>query len=134
MSDVLVDSKVILDILTEDQTWAEWSSAALAKAADSSRVVINPVVYAEISTRFTRIEDLEDALPASILDREAIPFEAAFLAAKAFSRCRKRGGARTSTLPDFFVGAHAAVAGYRLLTRDRSRYRSYFPTIEIIAP
>lgn len=134
MTAVLIDSNVLLDILTRDPKWAEWSGEALAAAGDHSRLVINAVIYAEISVRFSRIEDLEDALPAAIIEREAIPFEAAFLAAKAFVKYRRRGGARTTTLPDFFIGAHAGVAGYRLITRDPDRYRSYFPRLELIAP
>ncbi|MDZ7629066.1 MAG: PIN domain-containing protein [Parvularculaceae bacterium] len=134
MTAVLVDSNVLLDILTEDKTWSDWSGDALAIAADNARLVINAVVYAEVSVRFSRIEDLEDALPASFVSREAIPFEAAFLAAKAFVRYRRRGGARASPLPDFFIGAHAAVANYSVLTRDPSRYRTYFPSIPLIAP
>jgi predicted nucleic acid-binding protein len=134
MSTVLVDSNVLLDVLTGDPAWAEWSEQALAASADSHRLVINAIVYAEISVRFSRIEDLEDALPGAFIEREAIPFEAAFLAAKAFVTYRRRGGARSAPLPDFFIGAHAAVAGYTLLTRDRARYRSYFPRLPLIAP
>lgn len=134
MTAVFVDSNVLLDILTGDPEWAEWSENALIDAAESAPLVINAIVYAEISVRFTRIEDLEDALPAADFTREAIPFEAAFLAAKAFLNYRKRGGARAAPLPDFFIGAHAAVAGYHLLTRDRASYRSYFPAVRLIAP
>lgn len=134
MTAVLVDSNVILDVLTEDRKWFDWSAGALAEIGDRSRLVINAVIYTEISVRFTRIEDLEAALPASLVSREAIPFEAAFLAAKAFHAYRKRGGARTTTLPDFFIGAHAAVAGYAIATRDPARYRSYFPKVRLIAP
>jgi len=131
---VLVDSNVILDLMTEDERWAEWSAQALEAAAERSRIVINPIVYAEISVRFSRIEDLEAALPKDMIDREALPYEAAFLAAKVFQRYRKKGGKRTSTLPDFLIGAHAAVAGYALLTRDTRRYRTYFPKLTLIAP
>lgn len=134
MSAVLVDSNVLLDVLTGDPAWADWSEQALAAAADSHRLVINAIVYAEISVRFSRIEDLEDALPVVFIEREAIPFEAAFLAAKAFVTYRRRGGARSAPLPDFFIGAHAAVAGYTLLTRDRARYRNYFPRLSLIVP
>ncbi len=134
MSATLVDSNVILDILTLDRKWSDWSGETLASIGDQSRLVINAVIYAEISVRFSRIEDLEDALPARTVSREPIPFEAAFLAAKAFVRYRRRGGARSTTLPDFFIGAHAAVAGYRLVTRDPARYRSYFPHVALIAP
>lgn len=134
MTAVLVDADVLLDVFTEDERWFEWSSAALEEAAETSRLVVNPVVYAEASMRFSRIEDFEDALPPSMAAREAIPFEAAFLAGKAFAAYRNRGGARSTTLPDFFIGAHAAVAGYRLLTRDPKIYRSYFPNLVLIAP
>jgi predicted nucleic acid-binding protein len=106
----------------------------LEEAADNSRLVINAIIYSEVSIGFTRIEDLEEALPQSMFEREPIPFEAAFLAGKAFLSYRKRGGAETSPLPDFFIGAHAAVAGYRLLTRDATRYRTYFPTLSLITP
>ncbi len=129
-----MDSNVLLDVMTEDAHWSPWSSKTLATAAESSRLVINPVIYAEVSIRYTRIEDLDAALSRELLQREPIPYEAAFLAGKAFKVYRQQGGARRSPLPDFFIGAHAAIAGYRLLTRDASRYRSYFPTLQLIAP
>ena len=106
----------------------------MEKAADRFRLVINPIIYAEVSIRYSRIEDLEAALPKAMLDREAIPYEAAFLAGKCFLVYRRQGGTKRSPLPDFFIGAHAAVAGYRLLTRDAARYRSYFPRLSLIAP
>ncbi|MBI4184144.1 MAG: type II toxin-antitoxin system VapC family toxin [Proteobacteria bacterium] len=134
MTAVLVDSNVLLDVMTEDARWFPWSSGALATAAETARLVINPVIYAEVSVRFSRIEDLEEALPRPAFEREPIPFEAAFLAGKVFSAYRRRGGIRRSPLPDFFVGAHAAVAGYRLLTRDARRYRTYFAKLRLIAP
>jgi predicted nucleic acid-binding protein len=134
MTAVLVDSNVLLDILTEDERWFAWSSEALAAAAEAGRLVVNPVIYAEISVRFSRIEDLEAALPRTMFEREAIAYEAAFLAGKVFMQYRRRGGARRSPLPDFFIGAHAAVANYRLLTRDPKRYRQYFPRLTITAP
>jgi predicted nucleic acid-binding protein len=130
----LVDSSVILDIVTEDPAWAEWSEGALAHARDDGMLVINPIVYAEVSTGFDRIEDLDDAVPADDFQREAVPYEAGFLAGKAFLAYRKRGGQKRSPLPDFYIGAHAAVRGYRLLTRDVARYRTYFPTLNLIAP
>lgn len=130
----LVDSNVLLDVMTEDARWFEWSAAALEQAADAARLVINPVIYAEVSVRYRRIEDLDAALPRAMLDREAIPFEAAFLAGKAYLAYRRRGGRKRLPLPDFFIGAHAAIAGYRLLTRDAARYRTYFPRITVIAP
>jgi predicted nucleic acid-binding protein len=134
MAAVLIDSNVLLDLITEDQQWFAWSSAILADTAEHSRLVINPVVYAEISIRYSRIEDLNAAIPTTMVDREPIPYEAAFLAGKAFSIYRKRGGKKRSTLPDFFIGAHASVAGYILLTRDATRYRTYFPGLPLIVP
>jgi len=131
---VLVDSNVLLDVATEDPKWGEWSSQALAQAAETAPLAINPIVYAEVSIRYDNIEELEHALPAAVFRREALPYEAAFLAGKAFVRYRRRGGIRSTPLPDFFIGAHAAVAGYRLLSRDAARYRSYFPTVELICP
>ncbi|HZP75112.1 MAG TPA: type II toxin-antitoxin system VapC family toxin [Pseudolabrys sp.] len=126
MSAILVDSNVLLDVLTEDERWFAWSSGTLARAADSSRLFINPVVYAEISVRFSRIEELEAAIPQSMLARESIPYEAAFLAGKIFLTYRRAGGTRTAPLPDFFIGAHAAVTKARVLTRDPARFRSSF--------
>lgn len=134
MGTVFVDSNILLDVLTEDPQWFAWSSGALAEAADRHRLVINAVVYAEVSVRFSRIEDLEAALPVQVIEREPIPFEAAFLAGKCFRAYRRRGGVRTSPLPDFFIGAHAAVAGYDLLTRDAGRYRTYFRNVRVIGP
>ena len=130
----MVDSNVLLDLMTEDARWLAWSAEAVEKTADRFRLVINPIIYAEVSIRYSRIEDLEAALPKTMLDREAIPYEAAFLAGKCFLAYRQRGGRKRSPLPDFFIGAHAAVAGYRLLTRDAARYRSYFPRLSLIAP
>jgi len=131
---VIVDSNVLLDIITDDPAWSAWSSRALELVAGEAIVVINALIYAEVSIGFASIEALEEALPPALFRREHLPYEAAFLACKAFLRYRKAGGTRRSPLPDFYVGAHAAVAGYRLLTRDASRYRTYFPTLEVIAP
>lgn len=130
----LIDSSVLLDILTEDPTWSSWSEAALASARDTGRLVINPIVYAEVSAGFDRIEDLDDAVPVSEFDREPLPYEAGFLAGKAYLAYRRRGGQRRSPLPDFYIGAHAAVHRYQLLTRDAARYRTYFPSVEVRAP
>jgi hypothetical protein len=132
--DILVDSNVILDILTEDKKWFTWSSETLAYYAEQNELVINPIIYAEVSIRFERIEDLEDVLSPSYFRRDPIPWEAAFLAGKCLLAYRRRGGRRRSPLPDFFIGAHAAVAGIRLLTREISRYRTYFPTLNLIVP
>jgi predicted nucleic acid-binding protein len=130
----LVDSNVLLDILTDDDEWQEWSAAALERCADSGRLVINPLIYAEVSLGFARIEDLDDALPDDYFTREPLPWEAAFLAGKAFQTYRRRRGARIHPLPDFYIGAHAAVQGYALLTRNPRRYRTYFPRLTLIAP
>jgi len=129
-----VDSNVLLDILTDDVRWGEWSADALADAAESGPLFINPIIYAEVSVRFTTIEALEDALPSADFRREELPWEAAFLAGKAFLRYRGNRGVQASSLPDFFIGAHAAVRGWSLLTRDRGRYRTYFPTVNLIVP
>jgi predicted nucleic acid-binding protein len=134
MVPVLVDSNVILDIATEDEQWLEWSADALARCGESSVLVINPLIYAEVSVGIERIEDLDDALPAEYYRREALPWDAAFLAGKVFLRYRQAGGARRSPLPDFYIGAHAAVLGYRLLTRDARRYQTYFSDLTLIHP
>ena len=115
----LVDSSVILDIVTDDPAWSQWSADALARALDDGQLVINPIVYAEVSVSFDRIEDLDDVVPAEDFRREALPYEAGFLAGKAFLAYRKRGGQKRSPLPDFYIGAHAAVRGYQLLTGTR---------------
>ena len=130
----LVDSNVLLDVLTDDPTWADWSSDSLGRALDLGRVVVNPIVYAEVSIGFTRIEDLDDALPATQFNREPLPYPAGFVAGKAFVAYRRRGGSRPTPLPDFYIGAHAAVSGYRLLTRDARRYRTYFAGVDVVAP
>jgi predicted nucleic acid-binding protein len=134
MTAVLIDANVLLDVMTEDARWLAWSAGAIERAADRYRLVINPIIYAEVSIRYSRIEELEVALPKNMFDREAIPYEAAFLAGKSFLAYRRRGGAKRSPLPDFFIGAHAAVAGYRLMTRDAARYLTYFPKLPLISP
>ena len=130
----LVDSNVLLDIFTEDATWLEWSNEALGAAAESGPLYINPIIYAEVSVRFSRIEDLDDALLSAEFRRAALPWAAAFLAGKTFVSYRRNRGAATAPLPDFFIGAHAAVDDLALLTRDTRRYRTYFPTVELLAP
>jgi predicted nucleic acid-binding protein len=134
MKTTLVDSNVLLDIATNDAAWFDWSSQALESAANESPLAINAIIYAEVSIGFQRIEDLESAIPSSLFRRDALPFEAAFLAGKAFLQYRRRGGGRATPLPDFYIGAHAAVADFRLLTRDPKRYQTYFPSVELIAP
>jgi predicted nucleic acid-binding protein len=130
----LVDSNIILDVVSDDEEWGDWSASMLSQAAQSGRLIINPLIYAEVSCGYGRIEDLDEALPPEYFVREPLPWEAAFLAAKAFIRYRRRGGARRAPLPDFYIGAHAAVSRYTLLTRDARRYSTYFPKLRIIAP
>jgi predicted nucleic acid-binding protein len=134
MTAVMIDSNVLLDILAKDPLWYAWSAAAVESVADRFRLVINAIIYAEVSVRYSRIEELDAALPKSMFEREAIPYEAAFLAGKSFLAYRRRERTKRSPLPDFFIGAHAAVAGYRLLTRDAVRYRTYFPKLPLITP
>lgn len=134
MSTVIADSNVLLDIFTEDSRWLSWSSSALERIANESRIVINPVIYGEVSIRFERIEELDAALPPAVFEREDVPYEAAFLAGKAYLTYRRQAGTKSSLLPDFYVGAHAAIRGYRVLTRDVARYRTYFPKLVLIAP
>lgn len=134
MSRVLVDANVLLDVLTDDPVWGEWSARQLDACAARDKPCINPLVYAEVSVRFERIEDLDEALSPIRFTRLDVPWEAAFLAGKAFLRYRKAKGIRTSPLPDFFIGAHAAVGELTLLTRDAKRYRTYFPTLRLICP
>jgi predicted nucleic acid-binding protein len=129
-----VDSNVLLDVLTEDPVWFPWSERVLSECAERAVLVINPIVYAELSAGFERKEDLDAALPRERFHREALPWDGAFLAGKCFVRYRRHGGERRSPLPDFYIGAHAAVAGMTLLTRDATRYRTYFPRLEILAP
>lgn len=131
---VLVDSDVLLDILEDDPLWCDWSSMQITRCAEDSVLVINPIIYSEVSIAFHRVEELEEALPADIFERRPLPWEAAFLAGKCFLAYRRSGGLRRSPLPDFFIGAHALVQGMTLLTRDAARYRSYFPKLTLIAP
>ncbi len=134
MSPVLVDSSVILDVASADPTWGDWSASALERAADEAPLVINALVFAEVSVGFERMEEVDDLISPDRFRREPLPYEAAFLAGRVFVAYRRRKGAKTSPMPDFYIGAHAAVAGYRLLTRDTRRFRTYFPALEIIAP
>jgi len=134
VADVLVDSNVILDVFTQDPRWFDRSAAVLARMAGDHELIVNPIVYAEVSVGFERIEELEAALPGESFRREPLPWEAAFLAGKCFVRYRRAGGSRRAPLPDFYIGAHAAVRGIPLLTRDAARYRTYFPRLELILP
>ena len=132
--EVLVDSNVILDVVTEDPHWFDWSAGRLEALAENHLFVINPIIYSEVSVAFDRIEDLEEALPPEFFRRENLPWEAGFLAGKCFVRYRRARGKTRSPLPDFYIGAHAAVRGIPLLTRDARRYRSYFPKLTLIVP
>ena len=134
MKQILVDSNVLLDVLTEDPVWFDWSAAALEHHASGDRLCINIVIYTEVSIGFNRVEELEQTLRTADFERLSLPWDAGFLAGKAYSRYRRAGGERRSPLPDFLIGAHAAVDNLVLLTRDARRYRAYFPTIELIAP
>ena len=131
---LLVDTNVILDVVQNDPAWAQWSQAQLDTASLRSALLINPIIYAELSIAYRRIEELEEMLSKGGLRVEPLPREALFLAGKAFLRYREQGGAKGGVLPDFFIGAHAAVAGIPLLTRDARRYRSYFPKLELVSP
>lgn len=130
----IIDSCVLLDVITDDERWADWSARQIALAMDAGRVVINPLIYAEVSVGYQTVEELDEMLPASEYEREPLPYVAGFAAGKAFVRYRREGGRKRSPMPDFYIAAHAAVTGYRLLTRDVSRYRTYFPRIDIISP
>jgi predicted nucleic acid-binding protein len=130
----MIDSCVLLDVIAIDPQWADWSAGQIAAAMDAGRVVINPLIYAEVSVGYRSIEELDELLPAGDYEREPLPYLAGFAAGKAFVRYRRGGGDKRSPMPDFYIGAHAAVAGYRLLTRDARRYRTYFPSIDVIAP
>ena len=131
---VLVDSSVLLDVITRDTRWAAWSEEKLAWHAERDLLAINPIIYAELSAYFASIEELDDALSPTEFLRLPLPYEAGFLAAKCFLQYRRRGGRRSAPLPDFYIGAHAARESLTLLTRDVSRYRTYFPTVQLIAP
>ncbi len=131
---MLVDSNIILDIFTEDPQWFDWSADQLEQLAENHTLVINPIIYAEVSARFDRIEDLEASLPSSQFHRHPLPWESAFLAGKIFMEYKKNGGKKNSTMPDFFIGAHAVIDNMILLTRYINRYETYFPKLELIAP
>src|SRR3990167_324922 len=132
MKRILVDSNIILDVFTEDKRWFAWSSQQLENYAEKAVLVINPIIYAEVSIRFSEIEALEEALPHDYFTRSALPWEAAFLAGKIFHQYKKNCGNKKLPLPDFFIGAHALIEDMPLLTRDKSRYRTYFPKLMLI--
>lgn len=134
MTATLVDSSILIDIASADPVWTDWSAAALRDCRGSGELVINAIIYSEVSSAFEKIEDAELVVSEKHYRREDVPWAAAFIAGQAFRRYRKRGGIRTSPLPDFFIGAHAAVCGYRLLSRDRDYFKSYFPSLHIVSP
>lgn len=131
---MLVDTNVLVDVLENDSEWADWSVAQLRAQAQIHRLVINPIIYAELSLTFSTVEALDDLLAAMQIPVQEIPKPALFLAGKAFVQYRRQGGTKSNVLADFFIGAHAAVAGLPVLTRDVRRYESYFPTVRLIAP
>lgn len=131
---ILVDSNVVLDVVTSDPDWADWSQAALENSAATDRLAINDVVYAELSVRFSRVEDIDAILEQTSLAIEPMPRTALFLAGKTYKSYRATGGTRTGVLPDFFIGAQAAIVGAVLLTRDPRRYRTFFPTVKLVSP
>ncbi len=130
----LVDTNVFVDVWTQDPTWGGWSAKALARAAEIGPLAINPIIYAELCLGFERESQLEEALEDARVRRLALPYRAAWPAARAFTAYRKRGGKRTAPLPDFFIGAHVVIEGLTLLTRDARRYRTYFPGVRLMAP
>lgn len=131
---ILVDTNVLVDVLQNDPQWADWSIAQLRAQAQLHALVINPVVYAEMSLSFSTLEALDDVVRTMALELHEIPRPALFLAAKAFAQYRRRGGSKAQVLPDFFIGAHAAIQAWPLLTRDARRFSTYFPTLDLIAP
>ena len=131
---VLVDSNVLLDVATNDPHWSDWSGEALSECAEHAALIINPIIYAQVSVGFSTIEALDTALPVTLYQREALPWEGGFLAGKCFVLYRRHGGLRNAPLPDFYIGAHAAVGHLALLTRDAARFRTYFPKLEVLAP
>ena len=134
MKDVLVDSSVILDVFLDDPEWSDWSEGVLSNLSEARSLIINPMIYTEISIGFERIEELEKAVTECGLKMVTIPKEALFLAGKVYLRYRKGKGKKVAPLPDFFIGAHAAVEGLELVTRDVRRVRTYFPSVKIISP
>ena len=134
MTDVLVDSNVILDILTQDPSWYTWSEQQLIQCAALGELVINPIIYAEVSISFASADEADHVLNQGFFRLEPLPYEAAFQAGQAFLAYRRRGGDRRSPLPDFYIGAHAMTVGLSLLTRDANRYRTYFPSVQLISP
>lgn len=134
MTSTLVDSNVLIDIATDDPVWSSWSAESLRRASLDGELVINSIIYGEISGAFEMIEEVDAFLDGKLYRREDVPWAAAFLASRAFRVYRRRGGGKVSPLPDFYIGGHAALLGYRLLTRDRAHFKSYFPALQILSP
>ncbi len=132
MNSFLIDTNILLDVLTENPIWMQPSADLLSRCINDGKVFVNPIIYSEVSVGFEKIEEVEEVLPHHTFLRASLPWEACFLAGKCFLLYRKRGGNKTSPLPDFFIGAHAAVSGLTLATRDVARYRTYFPTVKLI--
>ena len=131
---ILVDSNILIDLATRDPVWGAWSRDAFALAAESDLVAINPIIYAEASIGYDTAADFDSVLDDVGITRLALPYPAGYIAGQAFGKYRKRGGARPTPLPDFYIGAHALVDGMALLTRDRRHFGAYFPTVRLIAP
>lgn len=131
---LLVDTNVLVDVLQDDPQWADWSIGQLRAQSKVHELAINPIIYAEMSLSFSTLEALDDVVDSLGLSMRDMPRPALFLAAKAFAQYRRRGGSKNQVLPDFFIGAHAAVEGWQLLTRDASRFRTYFPRLQVISP
>jgi len=131
---LLVDTNVLVDVLQNDPQWADWSISQMRAQASLHALVINPIIYAEVSLSFSTLEALDDVVGTLALELREIPRPALFLAAKAYAQYRRRGGSKRQVLPDFVIGAHAAVEGWPLLTRDANRFKTYFPTLEVLAP
>lgn len=134
MTATLVDSNILLDIANADPVWHHWSAAALRDCRRSGELIVNAVIYSEVSSAFDRIEDADRVVPERFYRREDVPWAAAFVAGQVYRQYRRRGGVRIAPLPDFFIGAHAAICGYRLLSRDRDYFKTYFPALHIISP
>lgn len=134
MNGFLIDTNIIIDVLKNDPVWRSWSASTLARCADSGTLVINPIIYAELAVGFSNMSDLDSALPSTLWERRPLSWEASYLAGQAFREYRQRGGPRTSTLPDLYIGAHAAVDGLVIVTRDPARMRTCFPSVQLITP
>ena len=134
MTDAIIDSNVLVDVWVKDPVWAAWSLQTIAWARRQGDLVINQIILAEVSVPFASPHDLDTAMALHLFRRDTLPWEAAFVAGKAFAKYRDRGGNRRSPMPDFYIGAHAEVRGFRLVTRDHDRYRIYFPSVDVVSP